>query len=482
MSRSRWASAEGCVPVIAVLRGNGKRARFGDHPVRDQVFGAAPSITRLLGVVMASVPVLALAPAALAGSLHHPRSNTQLKQGSSHASNASVPAGRAVSVRLSHRSRLSTITRLSSSMVLAPGSGYSTERGSALVRSLQARLVRAGEAPGPIDGRYGPLTEHAVSRYQAAHGLQIDGIAGPQTFSRLLTQPHPARSHHPLSPQSRPNPASHEPARPPTTTTNKHAKQPTSTPPTSLLVLLALLALVAMVALGSLLVARLYTRRLRASNDRVEQSGEAGGELADRGVVHLEEPARAFDLGALLEELGDLDGAKVAYGRADRLGHAAGASNLGVLLEEQGDLRGAKAAYSRADQRGDPMGAFNLGVLLEEQGDLHGARAAYSRADQHGHAAGASNLGVLLEEQGDLNGAQAAYSRADQRGDPNGAFNLGVLLEEQGDVNGARAAYLRADQDERPDVARMARAALLDLRQGAPAPSSAQPEGGRNGA
>ena len=42
-----------------------------------------------------------------------------------------------------------------------------------------------GYAPGPIDGRYGPRTAQAVSRFQAAHGLVVDGIAGPFTLAAL---------------------------------------------------------------------------------------------------------------------------------------------------------------------------------------------------------------------------------------------------------------------------------------------------------
>ena len=65
--------------------------------------------------------------------------------------------------------------------------------GRAAVRRLQRQLRRDGFSPGPIDGRYGPLTERAVSRFQAAHGLQVDGIAGRQTFGELAAS-RPARA------------------------------------------------------------------------------------------------------------------------------------------------------------------------------------------------------------------------------------------------------------------------------------------------
>ncbi len=68
---------------------------------------------------------------------------------------------------------------------LAPGSGYQQAAGSGRVRVLQRRLAARGFAPGPIDGLYGPLTTRAVIGFQAAHGLRMDGVAGPETLTRL---------------------------------------------------------------------------------------------------------------------------------------------------------------------------------------------------------------------------------------------------------------------------------------------------------
>jgi peptidoglycan hydrolase-like protein with peptidoglycan-binding domain len=180
---------------------------------------------------------------------------------------------------------------------------------------------------------------------------------------------------------------------------------------------------------------------------------------------HTAEADSALDLGLLLAAQGSAVEAQAAYSRADELGHAAAAANLGRLLEEQGALTEAEAAYRRADERGDAAGAFNLGVMLEERGVMDAAADAYRRATARGHDGAASNLGVLLEEQGALVEAEAAYRRADERGDATGAFNLGVLLEEQGSVIAAREAYHRAEQRGDGDVANMARAALLELRE-----------------
>jgi peptidoglycan hydrolase-like protein with peptidoglycan-binding domain len=65
------------------------------------------------------------------------------------------------------------------------GDGYSQPAGSRHVGRIQRRLHALGYATGPVDGRYGPLTEGAVSRFQAAHRLQVDGEVGPITSAHL---------------------------------------------------------------------------------------------------------------------------------------------------------------------------------------------------------------------------------------------------------------------------------------------------------
>ncbi|MGK5500032.1 D-Ala-D-Ala carboxypeptidase family metallohydrolase [Streptomyces sp. URMC 125] len=50
--------------------------------------------------------------------------------------------------------------------------------------------IRVSGYPGyggvlAIDGSYGPATAAAVKRFQAAYGLSADGVAGPQTFSKI---------------------------------------------------------------------------------------------------------------------------------------------------------------------------------------------------------------------------------------------------------------------------------------------------------
>jgi hypothetical protein len=75
-----------------------------------------------------------------------------------------------------------------SATLLAPGAGYATPNGSQPVRDVQRLLRRLGDAPGPVDGLYGPLTAGAVQRFQEAHALTVDGVVGPQTRGRLVAE------------------------------------------------------------------------------------------------------------------------------------------------------------------------------------------------------------------------------------------------------------------------------------------------------
>jgi hypothetical protein len=56
-------------------------------------------------------------------------------------------------------------------------------RGAA-VATVQSLLGRHG-IPVAVDGDFGPLTDAAVRRFQASHGLVADGIVGPLTWGKL---------------------------------------------------------------------------------------------------------------------------------------------------------------------------------------------------------------------------------------------------------------------------------------------------------
>ena len=140
MSCPHRAWMESC--ARAVVDGAGKLGK--------RLLGTAHSFTRLRWLVAAAVLVLAFGPGV---SLAHAATDS--------ASGSAGP------------------------QLLAPGDGEHSPDGSGPVRALQRRLAGRGVASGPVDGRYGPLTGQAVTRFQAAHGLQVDGIAGPQTLAAV---------------------------------------------------------------------------------------------------------------------------------------------------------------------------------------------------------------------------------------------------------------------------------------------------------
>jgi peptidoglycan hydrolase-like protein with peptidoglycan-binding domain/Flp pilus assembly protein TadD len=569
MSRSKRAWMESCAPVSAAI-GAGARAGLEEQAPLGPglLLGAVSSTKRLVRFLAVSMLVIALAPAsALAGAAsgHHAKpSATQKEQRSAHihqagalvlalgsgfSSREGAARVRALQRRLAGAGdapgpidgrfgprteqavirfqaarglrvdgiagalTLAAIGR-PAAVVLYPGTGY-TRHGSESVRALQRRLAGAGDAPGPIDGRYGPRTEQGVRRFQAARGLQVDGIAGPQTLADLGTQrtsyqvtrtPRATGSHHApsrFSVRGRPRPhTAHRQSRRATAPSNA-APHLTSSPglgvPSVVIMLAAAFVLAAMALVGRRRSKRSATADAvpndasrsgpsRAINGRpiatptLDQDhgapDEAGEPLRARNPGEAGEPLRAgkpdqegqpddadrlFRHALALEEEGELSGAVAAYQRADQLGHGTAASNLGVLLEQHGDAAAAEACYRRANQRGDADGSFNLALLLGERGDHMGGLEAYERADELGHPTAASNLGVLLGEHGDLAAAEACFRRADQRGDAHGAFNLAVLLGQQGDRAGALEAYQRAVQLGNGAIADRARTAALDL-------------------
>ncbi len=59
-------------------------------------------------------------------------------------------------------------------------------RGSQVAK-LQSELKAAGVLPGRADGVFGKNTQKAVKQFQARHRLTADGVVGPRTWNKLLT-------------------------------------------------------------------------------------------------------------------------------------------------------------------------------------------------------------------------------------------------------------------------------------------------------
>ena len=131
-----------------------------------------------------------------------------------------------------------------------------------------------------------------------------------------------------------------------------------------------------------------------------------------------------YDVALDLEAV-SVDKALAAYRRAIALdpGHAEAHLNLGRLLHERGDLEGAESHYRQAcaAQPDNALAAFNLGVALEDKGAARDAMATYHRALKldPGMAAAHFNLGRLCEATGDKAGALqhlARYKRIQELG------------------------------------------------------------------
>ena len=69
--------------------------------------------------------------------------------------------------------------------VTAPSQTLSPGATGSEVKQLQQALAALGYDPGTPDGNYGPSTQAAVSKFQAANGLATDGVVGPATLAKL---------------------------------------------------------------------------------------------------------------------------------------------------------------------------------------------------------------------------------------------------------------------------------------------------------
>ena len=54
------------------------------------------------------------------------------------------------------------------------------------VKILQVFLNYYNSADLEVDGEFGPATKKALTDYQTKHKLEVDGIAGRETWTQLL--------------------------------------------------------------------------------------------------------------------------------------------------------------------------------------------------------------------------------------------------------------------------------------------------------
>lgn len=484
MSRSQWASTEPCALVAPVPRGGGRQARLVHRARLEHVGLGVPrhSRKRWLPLVVALVP-LATAPAALASPSHRQYHHRHV-----HRVIPARTAARADAHDAAQAGRLTAeLRRVDGHVVLSRGSGYGQPGGSPLVRVLQLRLARGGYRPGRVDGLYGPRTEAGVIRFQAAHGLRIDGIAGPITLAELTSAnptlypgagyatggAAPVRALQRRLARAGDSPGPIDGLFGPRTEQAVRRFQASQG--------LHIDGIPGPVTLASLGQTHRSTRPARRAPRRPHQrtsrpiSRSHPSRVAQRPLVTTRRGAHhpasspevtwelpAAFLAAALVLLGGAlyvrrrrpkgfgPGPKTGptapeAGQATAAAEAARHTSPSPPAPRPGAPRVVESEFTRAVEEAEAVKAFNLGVAMEKRHDEQGAKAAYELADGAGHAGAASNLGVMLEAAGKRQEARRAYERADQRGDANGAFNLGALLDEEGDQQGAEAAYRRAD-------------------------------------
>lgn len=118
---------------------------------------------------------------------------------------------------------------------ITPNSEYKTlKNGDSgdLVRELQEKLRYYGYYEDEIDGRYGNKTRYAVERFQFAHGLSADGIAGKRTLTALYESDAIvfANAENETAPQATPNIQRVSAAEPTVSPTPASTPQPTFIP------------------------------------------------------------------------------------------------------------------------------------------------------------------------------------------------------------------------------------------------------------
>jgi tetratricopeptide (TPR) repeat protein len=187
---------------------------------------------------------------------------------------------------------------------------------------------------------------------------------------------------------------------------------------------------------------------------RPKQPVEAAGYLRAALAVRPDRSALHSDLGLILDQLGDREGAVRSLEQAIRLSprHAMAHTNLGLLLRRKGDLEGALKAHREAVRlaAGSALAHSNLGVALEAKGDWQGALRAFreaSRLDPR-EARYHSQIGALLLDRRDLEGAVRDLQRAVQL-DPRSAgdhCNLAAAWSARGDRDEALRSARRAVQ------------------------------------
>ena len=92
------------------------------------------------------------------------------------------------------------------------------------VKKIQTSLKSEGFYTGPVNGRFGPLTEEAIISFQKANKLEVDGIAGRVTMDKLYAKSSESASSSSSSSSSKSNSASDDTKKSGSSSSSENAK------------------------------------------------------------------------------------------------------------------------------------------------------------------------------------------------------------------------------------------------------------------
>jgi tetratricopeptide (TPR) repeat protein len=198
------------------------------------------------------------------------------------------------------------------------------------------------------------------------------------------------------------------------------------------------------------------------------------------GVTDAEAMQVAMALAGEQAEAGHTAAAEATFRQAMASGEAevagSAAFNLGILLEQRGDLDGAADAYRSAVARADTptaaKAALNLGNMAAAGGDLETAATLLRRAMDDGEEAevmprAATGLGWVLARQGHSEKALATWKRAIESRNVyesrSALLQTGAHLAQWGRTDEALAAFSLQVKLGHPEFAPKAQACIIEL-------------------